>query len=238
MEKKDNNINNLRASAFKAFPTANWFGLGTSVYKLVGLFPLEKPRADNYNKEVVKKLEALVDPDDRWPYDVDNIPHAANDAYVNSEIEKADQEKDSNKFMRFYRKYILYSVEDAIAMLCAEVLAIMGKYDKTTGESAPDYRDEHREQEFLDVFKNSSNRDVCDFLRRKVRDILRRECDTKERNRESDFQYILSFLFSFAVRLGINNLEWYIQKRINFELLRAAEKMRKKLSNRPRKNVI
>lgn len=242
MEKKSNNINNLRASAFKASPIANWFGLGTSIFKLVNLFPREKPRADNYNKETVKKLEALMDPDERWPYDTSAIPHAANDAYVNSEIEKADEEKDTNKFLRFYRKYILHSVEDAMAMLCMEVLAIMGRYDKTTGEPAPEYRDEYREREFLDVFKDKSDRDVCDFLRRKVRDIMRRECDTRERNRESDFQYVLSFLFSFAVRLGISNLEWYIQKRINFELLRRAEQLKKKISNnkpkRPRKNAV
>lgn len=238
MKNENNNVNSFRDSAFKAFPTANWFNLGTSIYKLVGLFPRETPRADNYNKDAVKKLEALVDPDERWPYDLDAVPHAANDAYVNSEIEHADEEKDTGKFLRFYRKYILHSVEDAIAMLCAETLAIMGKYDKTTGEPAPEYRNKQREGEFLDVFKNSSDRDICDFLRRKVRDIMRRECDTQERNRETDFEYILSFLFSFAVRLGINNLEWYIQKRINFELLRMAEKLRKKLPvKRHRKRI-
>ena len=35
MEKKSNNINDFRASAFKASPIANWFGLGTSIFKLV-----------------------------------------------------------------------------------------------------------------------------------------------------------------------------------------------------------
>lgn len=227
-------INGFRKNATDAFPTANWFGLGTSIYTLTGLFPREVPRADNYNKEVVKKLEALIDPDDNWPYDVSVVPHAANDAFVNSEIDKAEQDKDDKKFLRFYRKYILHSVEDAVAMLCVKTLAIMGRYNKTVDNI--EYRDEYRESEFLDVFKNSSDRDICDFLRRKVRDILHRECDTNERNRESDFQYILSFLFSFAVRLGIKNIEWYIQKRLQFEMLRFAEKQTKKIKNkRPRR---
>lgn len=235
---ENTNINSLRDNAAKAVPVASWFGMGIDIFKLANLFPSEKPRANNYNPEVVKKLEALCDPDDVWPYDVSTVQHAANDAYVNAEIEKADQEKDTKKFLRFYRKYILHSVEDAIAMLCVRVLAIMGKYGKTTGDPAPEYRDAYRESEFLDIFKERSDRDICDFLRRKVRDILRRECDTRERNRESDFHYILSFLFSFAVRLGIKNIEWYIQKRINFELLRAAEKIvKKKRTKKPRKNV-
>lgn len=236
---ENTNINSLRDSAAKAFPLASWFGLGIDIYKLANLFPNEKPIAKPGNEEVVKKLEALMDPDEVWPYDVSTVQHATNDAYVNAEIEKADKEKNSEKFLRFYRKYILHSVEDAIAMLCVKVLAIMGRYNKTTGDPAPEYRDEYRETEFLDVFKESSDRDICDFLRRKIRDIFRRECDTKERNRESDFHYILSFLFSFAVRLGIKNIEWYIQKRINFELLRAAEKIvKKKRTKRPRKNVV
>lgn len=223
-------IDDFRKKATDAVPTANWFSLGTSVFTLTNLFPREKPRADNYNKDVVKKLEALVDPDDNWPYDVSVVPHAANDAYVNSEIDKVEQDKDDRKFMRFYRKYILHSVEDAVAMLCTQVLAIAGRYGKPVGDI--EYRDEHRESEFIDVFKNSSDRDICDFLRRKVRDIMHRECETKERNRESDFQYVLSFLFSFAVRLGIKNIEWYIQKRINFEMLRAVEKLKRKSSSK------
>ena len=223
-------IDDFRKKATDVVPTANWFSLGTSVFTLTGLFPREKPRADNYNKDVVKKLEALVDPDDNWPYDVSVVPHAANDAYVNSEIDKAEQDKDDKKFMRFYRKYILHSVEDAIAMLCTQVLAIAGKYGKSVGDI--EYRDEHRESEFIDVFKNSSDRDICDFLRRKVRDIMHRECETRERNRESDFQYVLSFLFSFAVRLGIKNIEWYIQKRLQFDTLRFIEKQGKRITGK------
>lgn len=231
---KAKSIGSFRDSAAKVYPHANWFGLGTSIYALTGLFPREKPRADNYNKEVVKKLEALIDPDENWPYDVSVVPHAANDAYVNSEIDKVEETKDDKKYLRFYRRYILHSVEDAIAMLCIETLAIAGKYRKVVPEI--EYRDEYRESEFLDVFKNSSDRDICDFLRRKIRDTLRRECDTKERNREEDFQYILSFLFSFAVRLGIRNIEWYIQRRLHFDALRFAEKQEKKIKNkRPRR---
>jgi hypothetical protein len=225
----------FRKKAADVVPTANWFGLGTSVFTLTNLFPREKPLADNYSKDVVKKLEALIDPDDNWPYDVSIAPHAANDAYVNSEIDKAEQDKDDKKFMRFYRKYILHSVEDAVAMLCTQVLAIAGRYGKSVGDI--EYRDEHRESEFIDIFRNSSDRDICDFLRRKVRDIMHRECETEERNRESDFQYVLSFLFSFAVRLGIKNIEWYIQKRINFEMLRAVEKLKRKSSKRNSKRT-
>lgn len=229
-------IDDFRKKATDIIPTANWFNLGTNVFTLTNLFPREKPRADNYNKDVVKKLEALVDPDDNWPYDVSIAPHAANDAYVNSEIDKAEQDRDDKKFMHFYRKYILHSVEDAVAMLCTQVLAIAGRHGKSVGDI--EYRDEHRESEFIDIFRNSSDRDICDFLRRKVRDIMHRECETKERNRESDFQYVLSFLLSFAVRLGIKNIEWYIQKRINFEMLRAVEKMKhKSLSKRNNKRT-
>lgn len=219
-------IDDFRKKAVDVVPTASWFRLGTRVFTLTGLFPCEKPRADNYNKDVVKKLEALIDPDDKWPYDVSVVPHAANDAYINSEIDKAEQDKDDKKFMRFYRKYILHSVEDALAMICIQVLAIAGRYGKNIGDI--EYRDERRELEFIDVFKNSSERDICDFLRRKVRDIRHRECETKERNRESDFQYVLSFLFSFAVRLGIKNIEWYIQKRLQFDALRLLEKQEKR----------
>lgn len=228
-------INRFSKVAAEISPNANWFGLGTDIYKLSNLFPREKPLGNNYDKDVVKKLEALTDPDNNWPYDVSVAQHAANDAYVNSVIDKAEQDKDCKKFMRFYRKYILHSVEDAIAMLCVRVLSIMGKYGKKVYDGM-EYRDERREAEFLDVFGNSSDRDICDFLRRKVRDIMRRECDTNERNRESDFEYVLSFLFSFAVRLGIKNIEWYIQKRLRFESLRFIEKQAERIGNkRPRR---
>lgn len=228
------NVNDFRDSALQAFPRSNWFALGIDVYKLAGLFPLDAPRVDNYNKDVVEKLESLIDPDDRWPYDVDMVPHAADDAYITSEIEQADRDRNSRKFLRLYRKYILHTVEDAIALLCVKTLSIMGRYDKTTGDPVPAYRDDEREKAFLEVFGEKKDRDICDFLRRKLRDILRNECKSVEKNKESDFNYVLSFLFSFAIRLGIKNIEWYIQKRIDFELMRAAEKLLKK--KRPRIN--
>lgn len=227
-------INRFSKVAAEISPKANWFGLGTDIYKLSNLFPREKPLESNCDKDVVKKLEALIDPDNNWPYDVSVVQHAANDAYVNSVIDEAERDKDGKKFMRFYRKYISHSVEDAIAMLCVKVLSIMGKYGKVV--DGMEYRDEHREAEFLDVFGNRSDRDICDFLRRKVRDIMHRECETKERNRESDFQYVLSFLFSFAVRLGIKNIEWYIQKRLRFESLKFIEKQAERIrEKRPRR---
>ena len=68
---------------------------------------------------------------------------------------------------------------------------------------------------------------------------MHRECETKERNRESDFQYVLSFLFSFAVRLGIKNIEWYIQKRLRFESLKFIEKQTERIRNKkPRRKGI
>lgn len=214
-------VNRFSKNAAAISPKANWFGLGADIYKLPDLFPRESPIENNYDKDAVKKLEALIDPGNNWPYGVSVVQHAANDAYVNSVIDEAEQGKDGKKFMRFYRKYISHSVEDAIAMLCVKALSIMGKYGKAV--NGMEYRDEHREAEFLDIFGNRS-----------VRVIMHRECETKERNRESDFQYALSFLFSFAVKLGIKNIEWYIQKRLRFESLKFIEKQAERIGNKGR----
>lgn len=192
----------------------SWFSISRIARKLSYAFSLHKPE----KTETAKQLDKLCDKEDRWP----ERPRHAKERDL--KLLRAVPEKD---YVKTYRRTMVNTVEDMLADICVSLFSLMNKYKKRF-ESEPDTGDESRNKAYTETFEGKDNFSVCEFLVRTLHNIVHREKDSEDRNRLIDFESVLSFVFWLAVRLGVNSLETYISNRLTYEILRAAESLKKK----------
>lgn len=201
-----------KTSSFDKY--VSWFSISRIAKKLSYLFSAHKPE----KSETAKKLDKLCDKENRWP---EKVRHAkSRDLKLLKEVPEKD-------YVKTYRKTMLNTVEDILADICISVFALMRKYKKRFEED-PAVDDETRNKSYTETFEGKDNFNVCQFLVSTLHGIVHREKDTEDRNRIIDFESVLSFVFWLALRLGVSSLETYISNRLTYEILKAAESLKKK----------
>jgi hypothetical protein len=212
-------INNYINQTEKLNAPGSWFSVSQIIMKLRSCFSLVPLQMS----EIQKKLRSLCDKDSLWPEGI---------SYADRKRFEEESEKDDRAYLHAYRKYMHNTIEDIIASACVSIFELMRKNKKTLDPISCE--DDMRDTSFSEVFAGKTNYDICSFLIYKIKTIVAKQKDVlikrkslDLRYRPEDFKEILEFLFSFAVKLGVKNLEWYIQKRINFELLRQVERLKK-----------
>ena len=192
----------------------SWFSISRLARKLAYAFSLNKPK----KSETAEKLDKLCSKEDRWP---EKPMHVRK-----KDLDRLDATPEKG-YVREYRRSMVNTVEDLLADICVSLFSLMSKYNKRF-EYEPIVKDVEMNNSYSETFKDKDNYSVCEFLVRSLHNIVHREKETSERNRIIDFESVISFVFWLAVRLGVNNLESYISRRLTYELLKAVKYVKKK----------
>lgn len=190
----------------------SWFSISRIARKLSFAFSTRQPKMT----ETAKKIDKLCDKEDRWPHK----PIHAKERDMKSL--RVAQEKD---FVKIYRKTMVNTIEDMLADICVSLFSLMHKYKKRF-EYEPEMNDKERNDSYTETFKDKDNFSLCEFLVSGIHGIVHREKETNVHNRTMDFEWVLSFVFWLALKLGVNCLETCISNRITYEILKAAESLK------------
>lgn len=190
----------------------SWFSMGRIARKLCFAFSTHRPKAS----ESSKKLDRLCNKEDRWP---------CKPVHVRERDMKALRTATDSDFVKIYRKTVVNTVEDIVSDICVSVFLLMHKYKKRF-ETEPLINDENRDKEYSETLEGKDKFSLCEFLVSSIHGIVHREKETDIHNRAIDFEWILSFMFWLAKRLGVNYLEACISNRITYEILKAANSLK------------
>lgn len=207
-----NNLNSYIDKVSCIDKYVSWFSIGRIARKLSFAFSTRQPKMN----EIAKKIDKLCDKEDRWP---------CKPIHAKERDMKALRTASDSDFVKIYRKTIVNTVEDIVSDICVSIFLLMDKYKKRF-ETDPLINDENRDKEYSETLEGKDKFSLCEFLVSGIHGIVHREKDTNAHNRIIDFEWILSFVFWLAKKLGVNYIEACISNRITYEILKAANSLK------------